>query len=387
MRVLHICGGYYGSTVYRNLHHELLLQGVDSIFFVPTENRDTDRDEEAGVVQAKCFNRIDRFFFFHKQRKILSAIKGRMEGDSPDLLHAHFLFTAGYACLQIKRTYNVPYIVAVRNTDVNLFLRYLIHLRRTGIQIMLDAERIVFISPAYRNFVVDQYIPGEYRNVILEKSVVVPNGVGEFWLSHSTARNKSSDSRELHLITVGAINRNKNQLMVARAAGLMNSRGYRVTYTVVGQIEDEGIYRALMKHDFVRYIGRCPQEELIGYYRGADIMVMPSIAETFGLVYAEAMSQGLPVIYTRGQGFDEQFEEGAVGYSVNSLDSEEIAKAIISINDSYEIISRRCVSRACTFSWERIAHAYTEMYEAIAEGTGKHLGSREVHQQSLEGRK
>ena len=37
-------------------------------------------------------------------------------------------------------------------------------------------------------------------------------------------------------------------------------------------------------------------------YRENDIYVMPSIIETFGLVYAEAMSQGLPVIYTRGQG-------------------------------------------------------------------------------------
>lgn len=40
---------------------------------------------------------------------------------------------------------------------------------------------------------------------------------------------------------------------------------------------------------------------------------MPSHKETFGLVYAEAMSQGLPIIYTKNQGFDGQFPDGYVG--------------------------------------------------------------------------
>ena len=38
---------------------------------------------------------------------------------------------------------------------------------------------------------------------------------------------------------------------------------------------------------------------------------LPSHAETFGLVYVEAMSQGLPIIY-EGQGFDKQFQDGEV---------------------------------------------------------------------------
>ena len=56
---------------------------------------------------------------------------------------------------------------------------------------------------------------------------------------------------------------------------------------------------------------------------------MLSIMETFGLVYAEAMSQGLPIIYTKGQGFDEQFDEGKVGYHADCFNIEEIVKRII----------------------------------------------------------
>ena len=63
---------------------------------------------------------------------------------------------------------------------------------------------------------------------------------------------------------------------------------------------------------------------------------MPSYTESFGLVYAEAMSQKLPVIYSKGQGFDGQFEEGLVGYHVSPYDVKDIANGILKAleNDS-----------------------------------------------------
>ncbi|HGK7332802.1 TPA: glycosyltransferase [Streptococcus suis] len=66
---------------------------------------------------------------------------------------------------------------------------------------------------------------------------------------------------------------------------------------------------------------------------------MPSFHESFGLVYAEAMSQGMPVIYTRGQGFDGQFEEGVVGFSVDCIDEVEISNKIISIVKGFKFLS------------------------------------------------
>jgi glycosyltransferase involved in cell wall biosynthesis len=97
---------------------------------------------------------------------------------------------------------------------------------------------------------------------------------------------------------------------------------------------------------------------------------MPSLTETFGLVYAEAMSQGLPVIYTRGQGFDGQFKEGEVGYSVNSSDIHEIVKKIISIIENYSEISKRCVKLVDKFNWNEITNNYNEIYKDILSRKG-----------------
>ena len=74
------------------------------------------------------------------------------------------------------------------------------------------------------------------------------------------------------------------------------------------------------------------------------IFILPSIHETFGLVYAEALSQGLPIIYTRGQGFDGHFEEGEVGYSVDCYDYEEISNKVLEIITKYETISSKAVN-------------------------------------------
>ena len=93
---------------------------------------------------------------------------------------------------------------------------------------------------------------------------------------------------------------------------------------------------------------------------------MPSITETFGLVYAEAMSQGLPLIYTRNQGFDGQFPEGIVGYNVNCYDAREIADKIIKINKDYKSISQNCITLSSEFSWEKISGKYHGIYRSIS---------------------
>jgi len=116
-----------------------------------------------------------------------------------------------------------------------------------------------------------------------------------------------------------------------------------------------------------------PKEELINYYRDADVFVLPSIRETFGLVYAEAMTQGLPVIYSKGQGFDRQFEEGTVGFHAESRNAEEIADRIEDIMSNYQTISENCVRLSDRFNWSEIAKEYQRLYEDCVRMHPSHL--------------
>ena len=92
---------------------------------------------------------------------------------------------------------------------------------------------------------------------------------------------------------------------------------------------------------------------------------MPSWQETFGLVYAEAMSQGLPVIYSKGQGFDGQFPEGQVGFSVNSASAKSVAEGIIGVIENYSQIAPNCIPSAARFDWHDICQQYLEIYDRV----------------------
>ena len=74
---------------------------------------------------------------------------------------------------------------------------------------------------------------------------------------------------------------------------------------------------------------------------------MPSFTESFGLVYAEAMSQGLPVIYSKGQGFDNQFPEGMVGVHVSAYDAHDVAEGIEKVVNNFYQMTQNTVSGNC----------------------------------------
>ena len=167
--------------------------------------------------------------------------------------------------------------------------------------------------------------------------------------------------KKIRLVYAGSIDRNKNIAMTCNAAEILKKEGWDVDFTVVGKVNDDKAFEEIK--DKVIYLTKRPKEELIDCYRDADIFVMPSVFESFGLVYAEAMSQGLPVIYTRGQGFDNQFPEGEVGYHVSCSDAEDVAEKIKLITERYAETSRRAVKGIEKFSWQKICERYVRVYE------------------------
>jgi glycosyltransferase involved in cell wall biosynthesis len=110
------------------------------------------------------------------------------------------------------------------------------------------------------------------------------------------------------------------------------------------------------------------KEELLKYYRNANIFVMPSFTESFGLVYIEALSQATPVIYSENEGFDETFEDGYIGKAVNPSNVDDIASGISYIIENYNNIQKNCSNAIVTFAWNEIAKKYFKIYSGIIDG-------------------
>lgn len=363
MKVLHINSYYSGSKFYKNLYDQQVNTGLDISVFVPTPSSvENIRDFGEYATISVNHSRYDRFIFHLKHTKILKDITKRYDIEKYTLIHAHSLFSNGYVAMKLNKKYGIPYIVAVRNTDVNTFFKRMVHLRRMGIEILKNANGIIFLSKSYRDEVTEKYIPKEMKESIINKTSIIPNGIDDFWMENKTIKINEPDTNDLKLLYVGVVNKNKNILTIIKAIEHLKTQGIIARLTVVGRIDDYSIYDQFKNLDYVDYVEPKPKNELLEIYHQNDIFVMPSFHESFGLVYAEAMSQGLPVIYTRGQGFDGQFEEGVVGFSVDCIDEVEISNKIISIVKEFKFLSINSRNKVDKFKWSNISNEYYKLY-------------------------
>ena len=371
MRILHINVNYIVSALHQTMIEHLNRQGVENSVFVPTYDPSISIvDCREYVFLSKCFKKWDRLFFYGKQRKIISSALHTYDISRFDLIHAYTLFTDGNAAMELSKQYGIPYVVAIRNQDVNAFFKWKPQLRPLGIRIMRNADAVFFLSPVYRKTVIEQVVPKEYREEILAKSHIIPNGIDDFW--HENVYHRNVDEaverfgrKELRCIYVGGIDANKNTELTLKGLALLCKQGWDCSLTAIGKTVERRAYEQMCRYPAFHYVEPKKREELIHYYRQADIFVMPSHTETFGLVYAEAMSQGLPVLYTRGQGFDGQFPEGEVGYSVDDKNPAEVAEKIRCVIRDYAALSRCAVQGSNRFCWDELCAKYISIYQAI----------------------
>lgn len=366
MKVLHINGNYMGTVLHQTMVEHLDRLGVENTVFVPVcVLKKTSVTPNENVIISKCFQKFDRFNFYGKQRKIKNALEAKVNVENYDLLHAYTVFTDGNCAYGLWKKYNIPYVVAVRNTDVNAFFRYFPHLRKRGVEILKNASAVFFLSPAYKEQVLSKYVPKSQRESIAGKSYIIPNGIDDFWFENLQTEESRTCHDPVRLIFAGRVDVNKNITTTQSAMKLLQDRGYHTHLTVVGKIADKAVFDRITQDGHTTYIPPKDKSELIHIYRGSDIFVMPSHTESFGLVYAEAMSQGLPVIYTKGQGFDGQFPEGEVGYHVNDESKEAVADGIEKIIGHYGEISGRCMKNTDKFRWVSICETYQSIYREI----------------------
>ena len=265
-------------------------------------------------------------------------------------------------CQRFEKAKDIPYITAVRNTDECVF-RWMRPYGKSA-EILYEAEAVIFFHRLIWKRLCIMFPHASMKPFAI--NLVIPNGIGDFWLKHVDAGERVREDKEIRVIYAGDINKNKNIITALEALDLLKEKGYRVSYKAIGKMKDDKVGAAIVSRDYATHIPFLPKEELIEYYRQGDVFLMPSFNETFGLVYGEAVSQGLPVIYTEGEGFDRQFPEGRVGYSVNPKDPQEIARKIIACLED-EDMGKRAVEGAKTFSWEKIAEDYLELYEQLAK--------------------
>lgn len=344
MHILHIANDYSGSAVYKNLFKAQDDLGQTQTIYTAVraenligKNAITFTQNESGIIYSHILNFYTRINFYHKSDKICRDIENKISNfDQIDLIHAHTWFSDGVIAYRLYKKYNIPYVITIRNTDMNLFFKYMIHLRKLGVDILKHTKRIIFISQIYKTRFQNLQYMHKYIPELAHKIEIIPNGIDNYWIDNTIERKKLNDL-PTNLLFIGNFSANKNVNRLVLAVERVLENGCNVTLHIVGGGADKNnkVTELIGSKKFVNYHGKIyDKDKLSAILRECDIFVMPSLTETFGLVYIEALSQGIPVLYTKNEGIDGLYDSN-IGESVIASDVSSIENGILALIKKY----------------------------------------------------
>ncbi len=306
-----------------------------------------------------------------------------------DLIHSHYWLSGRVAGLFQDR-WGIPVVTMfhtlgemknrVASTEVERE-----HQLRSEIErrIMKSADVVIAATPAGHREMVTHYAAPNH------KIRVVPAGVnlGLFRPgSKEVARSRLRITEQRVVLFVGRIQRLKGIDLLLRAVALL-VRGRdaldSLRVLIVGGIpleqagipaEDREIQRLkrlaaqLGIAPLVDFVGAVEQEELPYYYQAADVTVMPSHYESFGLVAVESMACGTPVVASRVGGLTSIIRDGETGFLVPwrhpRLFAEKL-RILLTQEQLRRRMGRNAAVAAKAYGWERVADETLALYTEL----------------------
>lgn len=119
----------------------------------------------------------------------------------------------------------------------------------------------------------------------------------------------------------------------------------------------------------VVFLGKRAQDTLPYYYSAAEVLVMPSLYESFGMVALEAMASGTPVVASEVGGLGYLVQNGETGFTVPDSDPEALCEKLSTLlgnTDLRDEMGRRAAEYALDYAWEKIALRIVDVYKELA---------------------
>jgi glycosyltransferase involved in cell wall biosynthesis len=289
---------------------------------------------------------------------MLAALRRlRSQGWRPDVVHAH-VYSAALPALLIGRLYRVPVVVTEHYTG---FGRGLI----TGSERRLarfSFEHADLTAPVSDDLAdtLRQVAPGA-------RMTVVGNVVDTSAFSPPATRRPPGEAASL--LNVAALAEKKGHVHLLEA--LTRLPGARLTIVGDGELRGdlERTAAELGVADRVAFTGEQPKEEVARLMRGADLFVLPSLAENLPVVLIEAMASGLPSVATRVGGVPEMLDE-RTGVLVEPGDAEALAAGVRqALEGDFDPPAMAALARQ-RYGYDAISRRWTELYEELLTKRG-----------------
>ncbi|MBF9252540.1 glycosyltransferase [Pontibacter sp. 172403-2] len=354
-KALHINSYFLSNKIHYNFFKEIIKYRQDK-FLIPVYKHFKENHIE-GMDIDYVFSGIDKKVFFTKVFRVLYLIYKKKLNRDADYIHGHTLISDGIPAYLLSRIIKKEFVVSVRSTDVDYFIARSSVFRSIAKKILTNASMVFLVSPSH-----EQRIKNLYPELVNKKFFLLPNGIDNFWIKNlNEGKLEKATFETVNILFVGQIIKRKRLDLLIDFIQKFDDRRYNLT--IVGknslELDFDEISRSINNGNSVNYIGEVKDSnELLQIYRKNDIFVLLSYSETFGVVYIEALSQKLPIIYTRGDGIDGYFEEGEVGYSCDHESLDELKEKVDLTLSQYKRISMNTTKKAKLFEWDHLVKQY-----------------------------
>ena len=298
--------------------------------------------------------------FYDKAEMVFPSVSlvKRLKEFDPDIIHFHEPFTAGLLAVMVGKATRKKVVGSI-HIDPKHLSQYSIRIDRGGI-----AKALVGFMQRQTNatLFISEYQRRTYSRFLSRKvpARVIYPGVPDYFFR------EVSSKKEKRVVTVCRLAPEKNLKFAFRVMAEVQRR-VEVQYTVVGDGPERKKLEKYAKRIGleVEFLGRVEREKLPDIYASSSLLFLPSKTETFGLVFAEAMACGTPVVALKKGSAPEVVGEGGM---LCEEEVEEVAKAIVRLlrDDTLSSsLSERARKRAEMFRMERFIEEHERVYEGL----------------------
>lgn len=273
-----------------------------------------------------------------------------------DVIHCHDWMTSS-AGLELRKITGKKMVFTVHSTEYDRTafiypMNSIVDIEKKGIH---GSDLIITVSEGMKKQLIDRYAADE------KKINVIYNGIDAS--KYFGLTKKGSNGTVLFL---GRLTNQKGTWFFLHAAKKVLEKKKDVTFIVAGQGEQmpEMIKMAIDLNIMNKFIftGYLPEDEILRAYATADVYVMPSVSEPFGITALEAIASGTPVIVSKNAGVAEKIVHC---FKVDFWDTHEMANKIIGLlrySVLKECMRKNCYKEINNFGWDRVADQTINVY-------------------------
>lgn len=281
------------------------------------------------------------------------------------LIHSHVALPDGFSSMLINEKLKLPHVVTIHGQDLQVTLNRGEKYKKNIFRVLKNVDKILLVSEKLKRIIINEEF--------ISKASVVHNGID---LEQCECKGNLSISKPYNsilILSVCNLYKSKGIELNIEAIAKLKLKYPNITYWIIGDgVEKENLQKLVVRMALelnVKFLGKLPNREVMGYLEICDIFSLPSWKEGFGIVYLEAMYHGKPVIGVKGEGIADAIKHRENGMLVLPKDIEDLEKQleflIINKDKAIKIGENGKKTVEDNFTWQSSAEKVIDVYEEL----------------------